>query len=94
MRPHLPERYQATVDCGRGLGMRQGEILGFSPEDVNWLQKDKVVHIRRQVTHDRGTLVFTTRERKPLNKNYFNYFWKSALEAIGAITAINDMPVG
>ncbi|MFD8569585.1 tyrosine-type recombinase/integrase [Streptomyces sp. NPDC059639] len=150
LRPHLPERYQATVDCGQGMGMRQGEIFGFSSEDVNWLQRYKVVHIRRQITHDRGTLVFaspkggteddpkdrfvplgdalavlltehmrkhppvevtlpwmtkdgepvtvrlvfTTRERKPLNKNYFNYFWKGALEAIGAIKALNDKPVG
>lgn len=150
LRLHLPARYQATVDCGRGLGMRQGEIFGFSPEDVNWLKKDKVVHIRRQIAHDRGTLVFappkggteddskdrfvpvgdalaalltehmrkhppvevtlpwmakdgepvtvrlvfTTRERKPLNKNYFNYLWKGGLEAIGAIKALNDKPVG
>ncbi|WP_179889485.1 tyrosine-type recombinase/integrase [Streptomyces sp. st115] len=39
-------------------------------------------------------LVFTTRERRPLNKNYFNYLWKSALEAIGAIKALNDKRVG
>ncbi|MCZ1015363.1 tyrosine-type recombinase/integrase [Streptomyces noursei] len=39
-------------------------------------------------------LVFTTRERKPLNKNYFNYLWKDALEAIGEIEALNDNPVG
>ncbi|MFD3912756.1 hypothetical protein [Streptomyces sp. NPDC058603] len=29
------------------------------------------------------SLVFTTREHKPLNKNYFNYLWKGGLEAIG-----------
>ncbi|MFD9905686.1 tyrosine-type recombinase/integrase [Streptomyces sp. NPDC059063] len=39
-------------------------------------------------------LVFTTRERKALNKNYFNYHWKSALEAIGVVKALNDKPVG
>ncbi|MGW6405273.1 tyrosine-type recombinase/integrase [Streptomyces sp. NPDC055134] len=39
-------------------------------------------------------LVFTTREHKPLNKNYFNYLWKAALEAIGTIKALNDKPVG
>lgn len=149
MRLHLPERYRATIDCGRGLGMRQGEIFGFSPDDVGWEAEDKVVHIRRQVTHHRGTLVlalpkggtddpkdrfvplgdelaallaqhmrehppvavtlpwrerdgepvtvrlmFTTRERKALNKNYFNYLWKAALEAIGVIQALNDKPAG
>ncbi|MFJ2672203.1 hypothetical protein [Streptomyces sp. NPDC087525] len=39
-------------------------------------------------------LVFTTREHKPLNKNYFNYLWKGGLEAIGAIKVLNDKPVG
>ncbi|NEE24869.1 site-specific integrase, partial [Streptomyces sp. SID7982] len=34
------------------------------------------------------------RERRPLNKNYFNYLWKSALEAIGAIEAQNEKHVG
>ncbi|NEA59558.1 tyrosine-type recombinase/integrase [Streptomyces sp. SID13666] len=150
LQKHLLERYQAVVDCGRGLGMRQGEIFGFSPDDVDWLCVEKTVHIRRQITHDHGALVFaplkggddddlkdrhvpvtdelavilaehirrfpavavtlpwmtkggppvtvrlmfTTRERKPLNGNYFNYLWKAALEAIGVIDAINDKPVG
>lgn len=58
IKQNLPDRYKATVDCGRALGMRQGEVFGFSPDDVNWLQKDKVVHIRRQIAHDRGVMVF------------------------------------
>ncbi|MFF6956204.1 tyrosine-type recombinase/integrase [Streptomyces sp. NPDC008317] len=147
---HLPDPYKATVDCGRGIGMRQGEVFGFSPDDINWLHKEKVVHIQRQIAHDRGVMVFAppkggteedpkdryvpigdelafilaehirlfppveitlpwmerdgppvtvrlmfaSRERKPLNKNYFNYLWKAALEAIGLIEALNDKPVG
>lgn len=150
LRKHLPDRYQATVDCGRGLGMRQGEIFGFSPDDVDWSEDDKTVRVCRQITHHRGTLVFappkggtkddpkdryvpldedlatllrehlrefppvevtlpwlekdgemvtvrlmfTTRECKALNKNYFNYLWKAALEAVGVITAVNEQPVG
>lgn len=150
IKDNLPARYKATVDCGRGLGMRQGEIFGFSPDDVNWLQKNKIVHIRRQIAHDRGfmvfappkggddedpkdrfvplddklalilaehmrtfppvevtlpwierngppvtvKLIFTSREHKPVNKNYINYLWKAALEEIGLIQAINDKPVG
>ncbi|MFI1741482.1 tyrosine-type recombinase/integrase [Streptomyces sioyaensis] len=150
LRKHLPDRYQATVDCGRGIGMRQGEIFGFSPDDVDWSEGDKTVRICRQITHHRGTLVFappkggtkdnpkdryvpldedlaallrehmrefppakvmlpwlekdgelvtvrlmfTTRERKALNKNYFNFLWKAGLEAIGAIEAVNDKPTG
>ncbi|MEV7601691.1 tyrosine-type recombinase/integrase [Kitasatospora sp. NPDC089797] len=150
IKDHLQDRYKAIVDCGRGLGMRQGEIFGFSPDDINWLQTDKVAHIRRQIVHDRGVmvfappkggndddpkdrfvpvddrlalilsehlrcfppvevtlpwversgppvtvrLIFTTREHTPLNKNYFNYLWKAALEAVGLIKAVNDKGVG
>lgn len=150
IKEHLPDRYKAIVDCGRGLGMRQGEIFALSPDDINWLNKDKVVHIQRQIVHDRGImvfappkggndddpkdrfvpvddqvafilaehircfppvevtlpwierggppvtvrLVFTSREHKPVNKNYVNYIWKAALEAIGLIQAVNDKPVG
>lgn len=150
LRKHLPDRYQAAVDCGRGLGMRQGEIFGFSPDDVDWSEDHKTVHICRQITHHRGSLVFappkggttddpkdryvpldedlaallrehmwefppvevalpwlekdgelvtvrlmfTTRERRTLNKNYFNYLWKAGLEAIDVIKAVNDKPVG
>ncbi|MEZ0096010.1 tyrosine-type recombinase/integrase [Streptacidiphilus sp. EB129] len=150
IKQNLPGRYQATVDCGRGLGMRQGEVFGFSPDDINWLAAEKFVHIKRQIAFDRGVMVFappkggsdddpkdrkvplddtlsfilaehvrqfppveitlpwierngppvtvrlmfTSREHKPVNKNYFNYMWKAALESIGLIEALNDKPVG
>ncbi|TDB86437.1 hypothetical protein E1264_17720 [Actinomadura sp. KC216] len=63
MRQELPEAYQVMVDCGVGLGMRQGEIFGFSPDDVEWLKAKPKVRIRRQVkrmrTEDgRWVLVF------------------------------------
>nr|WP_277743092.1 tyrosine-type recombinase/integrase [Streptomyces sp. LX-29] len=60
----------------------------FPPVEVTlpWLEKGgDLVTVR---------LMFTTRERKALNKNYFNYLWKAALEAIGVIMAVNDKPVG
>jgi integrase len=49
MRRELPARFAAMVDAGAGLGLRQGEIFGLSPDDVEWLGKDPVVHVRRQV---------------------------------------------
>ncbi|MEU4576662.1 tyrosine-type recombinase/integrase [Nonomuraea sp. NPDC023979] len=53
----LPERYQATVDAGSGLGLRQGEIFGFGPDDVDWLRG--VAHVRRQLKLLKGgPLVF------------------------------------
>jgi integrase len=47
VRAALPARYAALIDCGAGLGLRQGEILGLSPDDVIWLKGE--VRIRRQV---------------------------------------------
>ncbi|MEV0039036.1 tyrosine-type recombinase/integrase [Streptomyces sp. NPDC050804] len=59
IRVELPERYKALVDCGRGLGMRQGEIFGLSPDDIDWEHPDgPMVHIQRQVAHDGPVLVF------------------------------------
>lgn len=52
----LPPKFQAMVDCGAGLGMRQGEILAFSPDDVDWLRG--FVSIRRQVKVLSSKLVF------------------------------------
>lgn len=56
MRAALPPRYAAMVDAGAGLGMRQGEILAFSPEDVDWLRGKAM--IRRQIKRVGGKLVF------------------------------------
>src|SRR5579883_277961 len=148
LRENLPDRYKAVVDVGRGFGMRQGEIFGFSPDDIDWQAKE--IHLVRQIAFDRGRMVFappkcsdneeerdryipasdevlfrlvahmtayppievtlpwktadgeprtvllffTSREGKPLNKNYFNWVWKAAAEAAGIIKAINDKPVG
>ncbi len=43
----LPKPYRAMADAGAGLGLRQGEVLGLSPDDIDWLRQ--VVHVRRQV---------------------------------------------
>ncbi|MGS2618331.1 tyrosine-type recombinase/integrase [Micromonospora sp. LZ34] len=56
IRSGLADRYAATVDCGAGIGLRQGEVLGLAVEDVDWLRR--VVHVRRQVKQIRGRLVF------------------------------------
>jgi integrase len=47
VRAGLIGRYQALTECGAELGMRQGEVFGISPGDIDWLRR--VVHIRRQV---------------------------------------------
>jgi integrase len=43
----LIPRYRGMIPCGGRLGMRQGEVFGFSPADVDWLRGE--VSIRRQV---------------------------------------------
>jgi integrase len=47
VRDELPEQYQLVVWLGAGLGLRQGEIFGLSPDDID-LDRGEV-HIRRQV---------------------------------------------
>lgn len=63
MRDALPEHHRATVDVGKGVGLRRGEIFGFSPDDVEWLPG--VVHVRRQLKLLRGGggLVFAPPKR-------------------------------
>lgn len=43
----LPGRFQAMADCGAGLGLRQGEVLGLAAGDIDFLRR--AVHVRRQV---------------------------------------------
>jgi len=43
----MPEHYRIAVTLGAGLGLRQGEIFGLSPDDVDF--EARVVHVRRQV---------------------------------------------
>ena len=44
------------VDCGSGLGMRQGEVFGLAVDDIDFLRR--VVHVRRQVKIVGGRLAF------------------------------------
>lgn len=131
VRAELPDRYRLALDLGVGLGLRQGEIFGLSPDDVDFLRG--VVEVRRQVkvlagnqqifglpkgnktrtvplpsalrellaeyiatwtpraVHlpwgdvgaptSKAMLILTSRERRALNRNYFNTaVWRPALE--------------
>ncbi|GAA1142548.1 tyrosine-type recombinase/integrase [Ornithinicoccus hortensis] len=137
MHDALPERYQIAVTLGSGLGLRQGEVFGLSPDDVDFLRG--TVEVRRQVKILAGNklvfslpkgrktrtvplpktvadelssylarframpvelpwrtlnsgesvrvpLVLTTRERRPLNRNYFNgNLWRRAQATAGVV---------
>lgn len=43
----LPDRWNIVAILGAGLGLRQGEMFGLSPDDVDFLGGK--VHVRRQV---------------------------------------------
>lgn len=64
VREALPGRYAAMVDCGGGLGVRQGEIFALSPDDIEWLSPEPFVRIRRQVKVIGGGLVFDLPKRR------------------------------
>jgi integrase len=52
----LPPRAQVVADLGAGCGLRQGEIFGLSPADLDLEQN--MVHVARQVQQVDNTLVF------------------------------------
>lgn len=43
----LPDAYRLVVWLGAGLGLRQGEIFGLSPDDIDFESGE--VHVQRQV---------------------------------------------
>lgn len=56
MHEELPDRYAITATLAAGLGLRQGEVFGLSPQDVDWLRGK--VTVRRQVKIVGSKLVF------------------------------------
>lgn len=56
IRAGLAPEYRETLDAGYGAGLRQGEALGLSPDDFDWLRR--IIHVRRQVKIVRGTMMF------------------------------------
>lgn len=47
LREALPECWRAMADAGASCGLRQGEIFGLAPDDIDFLRR--VVHVNRQV---------------------------------------------
>ncbi|MEV1288125.1 site-specific integrase [Micromonospora sp. NPDC049679] len=52
----MPERYRVAVDLVAGCGLRQGEIFGASPADLD--ETRPVLHVTRQIKLVRGQLIF------------------------------------
>lgn len=56
-----PARYQTLPVVGAGCGLRQGEAFGLRVEDVDFL--GRVLHVRQQVKHLTGGMVFAPPKR-------------------------------
>lgn len=56
VREKLGERYRVGVNLGAGCGLRQGEVFGFSPDDVD--ESEGVIHVLRQIKIVRGKMIF------------------------------------
>ncbi|MFE4829369.1 site-specific integrase [Streptomyces sp. NPDC056672] len=57
VREAINRRYRISVVLALGCGLRQGEVVGLSPEDVDFARG--VLRVRRQVQLLRGRLYFT-----------------------------------
>ncbi|WP_280407994.1 tyrosine-type recombinase/integrase [Nocardia brasiliensis] len=56
VRKGLGKRFGIVADLGSGAGLRQGEILGFSPDDVD--RDEKVLRVERQIKTVKGVMMF------------------------------------
>lgn len=54
VREALPDRYRLLLVIGAGLGLRQGEALGLSADDIDF--EKEAVHVRRQIKMVRAKL--------------------------------------
>ncbi len=62
VRRGMTPRHEIAAPMGAGLGLRQSEIMGFSPElDID--RDGMVVHVQRQVRVVAGTLMFALPKR-------------------------------
>ncbi|MFJ1760746.1 tyrosine-type recombinase/integrase [Amycolatopsis sp. NPDC088138] len=61
VRSGLADRFKIAVPLGAGFGLRQGEILGFSPDDVD--RTAMTVRIRRQIKTVKGVMMFALPKR-------------------------------
>lgn len=57
VRDAVSPRSRIAVVLGLGCGLRQGEVFGLSPEDIDHAKG--VIHVRRQVQSFKGRLYFT-----------------------------------
>jgi integrase len=55
VREGLDDRFKVMVDLGVGAGLRQGEVLGLSIDDIG----EDVIHVRRQVRIVGNRLVYS-----------------------------------
>lgn len=56
VRESLGERYKVMVNLGAGCGLRQGEVFGLSPDDID--RDNNVIKVVRQIKIVRGRMVF------------------------------------
>ncbi|MEU9154200.1 tyrosine-type recombinase/integrase [Streptomyces sp. NPDC048417] len=56
VRDVVSPRHRISVVLGLGCGVRQGEVFGLSPEDIDYARG--VLHVRRQVQAIKGRLYF------------------------------------